>query len=215
MQALDEVSLIVRACGTAALVATGALPRDEELALVESISAALVCSFVLAAIALLLGIEAPYGRYSKSGWGFMLPGKLAWIVQESPNLVAVLWAILLAPATRNGGQLQSLPNVALLGMFTLVRPRRSARPKSTSSATPLPGWRLTLRCLETAAPTSTTSTAPSSTRCVSAAASPPHSSHSLWRPSSALCESPNSSPFPPPLQIFWNGYLTELLGSIV
>ena len=115
---------------TAALVAKGALPLDEEIALVKSLSVVLVGSFVLAAITLLLGIEAPYGRYSKSGWGFMLNGTLAWVVQESPNLVAVFWAILLTPATRSGGQLHSPANMALLGMFTMVsqRARLSVQP---------------------------------------------------------------------------------------
>ena len=50
----------------------------------------LVVSFVIAAVALLSGILAPYGRYAKQGWGFLIDGKVAWIVQEAPNLVVVL-----------------------------------------------------------------------------------------------------------------------------
>jgi len=30
---------------------------------------------------------APYGRYSSNKFGFMLPGKLAWILQESPAFI--------------------------------------------------------------------------------------------------------------------------------
>ena len=51
----------------------------------------LVVSFVIAAVALLSGIQAPYGRYAKQGWGFLIDGKVAWIVQEAPNLVVVYW----------------------------------------------------------------------------------------------------------------------------
>jgi 3-oxo-5-alpha-steroid 4-dehydrogenase 1 len=102
---------------TAATVARGQLPVPEERQLVEQLAAALVGSFVLAAAALLLGIEAPYGRYSKSGWGCMLNGKLAWVVQECPNLLAVGWALALP---EGGSSLQQSPaSACLLAMFTL------------------------------------------------------------------------------------------------
>lgn len=33
---------------------------------------------------------APYGRYTRSGWGYLLPSKLAWFVQELPSFVVPL-----------------------------------------------------------------------------------------------------------------------------
>ena len=33
---------------------------------------------------------APYGRYFRAGWGFMVPVKFAWIVQELPSFMVPL-----------------------------------------------------------------------------------------------------------------------------
>ena len=45
-------------------------------------TAVLVANFVVAAVVLLCGVKAPYGRYSQDkGWGFLLNGTVAWIVQ--------------------------------------------------------------------------------------------------------------------------------------
>lgn len=43
--------------------------------------AALSGSMVLAAVVLLAGVQAPYGRYSSKTWGFLVNGKLAWVLQ--------------------------------------------------------------------------------------------------------------------------------------
>lgn len=41
---------------------------------------------------LLYGPTAPYGRYSTSGWGFMIPNKIAWVTQEINSLaVPTIW----------------------------------------------------------------------------------------------------------------------------
>ena len=33
---------------------------------------------------------APYGRYSRGGWGFQIPARVAWFVQELPSFVVPL-----------------------------------------------------------------------------------------------------------------------------
>lgn len=75
----------------------------------------LQASFVVAAIALLSGIQAPYGRYAKQGWGFLINGKVAWVVQEAPNLVVVYWLYYYVEGDVRAKN--SLVNRILLGMF--------------------------------------------------------------------------------------------------
>lgn len=58
---------------------------------VHSILTALMfVSGVSALFTLLLGPTAPYGRYSRQGWGFMVNVKLAWFTQEVPSLLIPL-----------------------------------------------------------------------------------------------------------------------------
>jgi 3-oxo-5-alpha-steroid 4-dehydrogenase 1 len=46
--------------------------------------------FILAGVTFvsLLFVKAPYGRYARAGWGPMLNSKVAWIIQESPSVIA-------------------------------------------------------------------------------------------------------------------------------
>ena len=48
---------------------------------------------------ILLRITAPYGRYSSSNWGPLIPNKWAWVIMELPVLI-VLWVFLI-PAITN------------------------------------------------------------------------------------------------------------------
>eukprot|EP00055_Hartaetosiga_balthica_P010547 m.45389 g.45389 ORF g.45389 m.45389 type:complete len:287 (-) comp7216_c0_seq2:160-1020(-) len=70
-------------------------------------------------IALMSGQKAGYGRYtSKStSFSFHIPGKLAWIVQESPS-VLFGWVMILFHLT-NAQSMASIPNLILLGLFQL------------------------------------------------------------------------------------------------
>lgn len=45
---------------------------------------------VAACVTLLVGPTAPYGRYSRGGWGPQLNAKLAWLTQEIPSLLIPL-----------------------------------------------------------------------------------------------------------------------------
>ncbi|XP_076441883.1 3-oxo-5-alpha-steroid 4-dehydrogenase 1-like [Babylonia areolata] len=43
---------------------------------------------------------APYGRYSRRGWGCLIPGRVAWLVQELPSVVVPILVLLLTPCPR-------------------------------------------------------------------------------------------------------------------
>ncbi|GIL76364.1 hypothetical protein Vretimale_5924 [Volvox reticuliferus] len=45
-------------------------------------------------IALISGISAPYGRYSRAGWGFYINARVAWLTQELPALLTFTYFIL-------------------------------------------------------------------------------------------------------------------------
>lgn len=77
--------------------------------------AVIVWSFVTGIIQLLM--SAPYGRYTRPGYGFSINVRLAWVLQESPSfLVPVLVAGYLG-----GDQITGAlnPNVVLLSLFLL------------------------------------------------------------------------------------------------
>ena len=61
----------------------------------EVVTAGLVVSMVVAALIMVLGPAAPYGRYHSEKalglkWGPKINAKVAWIIQESPSLVVPL-----------------------------------------------------------------------------------------------------------------------------
>lgn len=63
----------------------------------------------------LLTTTAPYGRYSRKGWGFCLPVKFAWIVQEIPSFIVPLMVLYECPCSKS-----SVPiNLFVLGLFLL------------------------------------------------------------------------------------------------
>ncbi|KXZ52816.1 hypothetical protein GPECTOR_8g200 [Gonium pectorale] len=47
-------------------------------------------------IALIAGISAPYGRYSRGGWGVFINARLAWLTQEIPSLLVFVGILLRA-----------------------------------------------------------------------------------------------------------------------
>ena len=54
---------------------------------VLSIFGAGICVAVL-----LCFISAPYGRHARSGWGPTLPSRLAWVLKETPTVIAFVYA---------------------------------------------------------------------------------------------------------------------------
>eukprot|EP00889_Picochlorum_renovo_P006279 jgi/Picre1/33309/NNA_008633.t1 len=68
------------------------------MSMVEAMSQAdiLACGMIVAAIitlpVLIYGPTAPYGRYSTTGWGVLIPNKIAWFTQELWSLaIPALW----------------------------------------------------------------------------------------------------------------------------
>lgn len=68
----------------------GAFSLHSSLTLVSSLMICWgFCNFVM-----LMFTTAPYGRYSRSGWGAMVPAKLAWFLQELPSFIVPLLIVL-------------------------------------------------------------------------------------------------------------------------
>ncbi|CAL1526182.1 unnamed protein product [Lymnaea stagnalis] len=63
----------------------------------------------------LLTVTAPYGRYSRSGWGFFVPGKFAWLVQELPSFVCPLLVLFYSDSPKSNNFL----NIFALSLFLL------------------------------------------------------------------------------------------------
>lgn len=82
---------------------------------VNGMSYALCTLMFLSFLLLGSGVVAPYGRYSGTtrSFGFPVNGKVAWIVQEAPSLVAPILLYAVGPADVK----ERLPNQILLGMF--------------------------------------------------------------------------------------------------
>lgn len=67
---------------------------------------------------LLVGPTAPYGRYSTTGWGFMIPNKIAWVTQEINSLaVPVIWLGFFATDDQMSRLYDSPVNGILVAMF--------------------------------------------------------------------------------------------------
>lgn len=89
---------------------------DDEAELITALAFGLILSFAAAAVLLLSGIEAPYGRYAVGAskvWGCKIPGKAAWVLQELPNLVAIAICLVVADSS----VAYATPNMVLLGLF--------------------------------------------------------------------------------------------------
>lgn len=84
----------------------------EEQHLLKMMSYGLAGSMILAS---LVGryVGIPYGRYSSAAFGFLVPARLAWLVQETPSLAIPLHLVFCS----DGARLQYWPNRIVLGLF--------------------------------------------------------------------------------------------------
>lgn len=81
---------------------------------ISLLSYGMILSMSVAFIALSWGIAAPYGRYAGSmSLGFMVNGKVAWVVQEAPSLLIPMWCFFNADEQVSS----ALANRILLGLF--------------------------------------------------------------------------------------------------
>jgi len=92
---------------------------QNELAFCTHLAVGLAVAFSFVFVLMMSGVKAEYGRYTigSTGWAYQLrmPGKLAWVLQESPTvIIAFLCWRLATPAVQ-----ASLANRVLLGLFCL------------------------------------------------------------------------------------------------
>mmetsp|Transcript_17172 Transcript_17172/g.55164 ORF Transcript_17172/g.55164 Transcript_17172/m.55164 type:complete len:266 (+) Transcript_17172:3-800(+) len=96
-----------------------ALLNLDEAVFHRSLCWIIIISGAFTLVTLLLGITAPYGRYStQHGWGPLVPARVAWMVMESPNLYISAFFFYFA-ADRNEEAVGSTTNRILLAMFVL------------------------------------------------------------------------------------------------
>ena len=88
--------------------------RQLEFGLIQLLAYGMIVCGVFVFV-LLRWFKAAYGRYSSSSWGFGLPSRLAWLVQELPSLLVPIYCALYM----DGVQLKHIPNKIILGVFVV------------------------------------------------------------------------------------------------
>ena len=61
--------------------------------LLNSMASCMIFCAILTFVALLF-LKSPYGRYSSNIWGFPVPGRLAWFMQELPSFCIPLFLLI-------------------------------------------------------------------------------------------------------------------------
>lgn len=90
------------------------MTNEVDLRLLTAVSIGYFITSVLVFTLLVYGITAPYGRYSRLGWGICINVKFAWFVQEIPSFVV---PVILMFADAPG--LKKAPNVILCSLFLI------------------------------------------------------------------------------------------------
>ncbi|KAJ6661375.1 hypothetical protein lerEdw1_015003 [Lerista edwardsae] len=86
----------------------------EEQHLLKMMSYGLAGSMILSSL-ITHYVGIPYGRHSSAAFGFSVPARLAWLVQEAPSLVIPLHVAFCS----DGARLHYWPNRILLGLFLI------------------------------------------------------------------------------------------------
>lgn len=88
--------------------------KHVDLSLLNTVSLVYFVTSILVFTLLVSGITAPYGRYTRTGWGICINGKVAWFIQEIPSFaVPVIFLFTDAPGLRK------TPNILLFGLFCI------------------------------------------------------------------------------------------------
>ncbi|XP_066481109.1 3-oxo-5-alpha-steroid 4-dehydrogenase 1 [Tiliqua scincoides] len=85
-----------------------------EQRLLKMLSYGLAGSMVLATV-ITRFVGIPYGRYYSAAFGFVVPARLAWLVQELPAFLVPLHLALCS----GGARMHAWPNRILLGLFLI------------------------------------------------------------------------------------------------
>lgn len=88
---------------------------DEFSVLEFTWKAVIVCAFATAVVQSIM--SAPYGRYTRGGYGFSMNARLAWLLQECPSFLVPVFVAGYLGGDQITGTLN--PNVVLLSMFLL------------------------------------------------------------------------------------------------
>uniref|UniRef100_A0A8C4XAL8 3-oxo-5-alpha-steroid 4-dehydrogenase n=1 Tax=Erpetoichthys calabaricus TaxID=27687 RepID=A0A8C4XAL8_ERPCA len=83
-----------------------------EYFILECMSYLLIVMGVTAFVVLFF-VNAPYGRYTSSTFGFPIRARVAWFIQELPALLVPLWLLLFS----SPGRIAYLPNQVLIAMY--------------------------------------------------------------------------------------------------
>lgn len=86
----------------------------KDLTLLHCVSTVYFIAAVVVFLILVFGTTAPYGRYTRGGWGIYLNGKYAWFVQELPSFVIPVTFLVL---DQHASISHAIPNVLLTMMF--------------------------------------------------------------------------------------------------
>ncbi|XP_060067583.1 3-oxo-5-alpha-steroid 4-dehydrogenase 1-like [Ylistrum balloti] len=74
--------------------------------------------YVFWAVVVLIALQfvsAPYGRYTRQGWGLQINGKLAWFLQEIPSMLVPLYLLVVTDCPR----ISYTPNKIILSCFLI------------------------------------------------------------------------------------------------
>ena len=69
-------------------------------------------------------LTTPYGRYSRSVWGFGVPAQLAWLLQECPSFLVPFSLFLASDSVKDLISINISPNIFLILMFMVHYFRR-------------------------------------------------------------------------------------------
>lgn len=93
---------------------------DMDISLLNNICYSYLGFSLVVFLVLVAGITAPYGRYTRNGWGIFINAKVAWFLQELPSFAIPLILICTGSST-----IKAVPNVIFITLFLIHYVHRS------------------------------------------------------------------------------------------